>query len=338
MGITQKQIAAQLGVSRPLVTRALRGDLEVSEETRKRIQAVAKKAGYRPNPFSRALAQKRTQILSAWLPTIYSAYYVRVVREMSRVVNAAGFELVVSDPHSMATSRSGVIAASLPVDGILVVDAPWLAQEYLRAHGESSLPCVTLGSYCSEETDSVRVDLFGASVGAVQQLIQLGFRRIAHMTTSVVERQVGEARRYAYETSLKNAGLSAEFIITPDGERATARRVVQDHVSAHGYPEAIFCHSDDIAIGAYRGLLDAGLRVPEDVSLIGCDGIEDADYLEVPLSTIAQPVREMCAGAWKFLNHRMDHPDAPDQRLVLQANFSMRQSTGSKFSAVKHQQ
>jgi LacI family transcriptional regulator len=107
---------------------------------------------------------------------------------------------------------------------------------------------------------------------------------------------------------MQRAKLKTEFIYYPltEQQRPITRDLIKDYIREHGRPDAIFCHSDDVALGIYRGLCDLKLRVPEDVALVGCDGIQDTEYLECPLTTLVQPVAAMCEAAWQFLVARMD--------------------------------
>jgi DNA-binding LacI/PurR family transcriptional regulator len=104
--------------------------------------------------------------------------------------------------------------------------------------------------------------------------------------------------------------------------------LIQDYGRDHGRPEAIFCHSDDVALGIYRGLCDAGISVPGNIALAGCDGIEDTEYLECPLTTLVQPVAEMCATAWGFLQMRLEDWTRPAQHAVLRPRLAIRESSG----------
>jgi LacI family transcriptional regulator len=94
-------------------------------------------------------------------------------------------------------------------------------------------------------------------------------------------------------------------------------------------PEAFFCHNDDIAMGVYRGLVDLGIKIPDDSALVGCDGIEDAEYLETPLSTIVQPIAEMCRHAFQLLERRISDPTSPIQEVHLYPDFVIRQSSAN---------
>jgi LacI family transcriptional regulator len=185
-----------------------------------------------------------------------------------------------------------------------------------------------MGAYCSRAADSVQVDL-GAGTGEVMRhLLASGFRRIAHAT--FMQKDAPDAtRRLGYLEAMRKAGLKPEFIYYPlsERQRPVTRRLIKDYVQAKGCPEAIFCHSDDAALGIYRGLCDVGLRVPQQVALAGCDGIEDAEYLESPLTTLVQPVAAMCALAWQFLLARIEQPAEKPQRAVLEAQLAVRQSS-----------
>lgn len=175
----------------------------------------------------------------------------------------------------------------------------------------------------------VPVDLMAGTMEVMAHLIGTGFRRIAH-ATFVRKSLPQESRRLGYVEAMKEAGLKTEFMLYPlsERQRPVARQLIQDYVRDHGRPEAIFCHSDDVARGIYRGLCDAGISVPGDIALVGCDGIEDTEYLECPLTTLVQPVAEMCATAWGFLQMRLEDWTRPAQHAVLRARLAIRESSG----------
>ena len=128
---------------------------------------------------------------------------------------------------------------------------------------------------------------------------------------------------------MSKAKLKPEFIYYPltEQQRPIARQLIQDYVKGNGCPDAIFCHSDDVALGIYRGLRDMKLRVPQDVALVGCDGIQDTEYLECQLTTLVQPVAAMCATAWQFLLRRMDKTATKPQTAKLKPKLVIRDSS-----------
>lgn len=323
--VTQEQIARQLGVSRQLVTFALAGYPQVSEASRKRILETAEKLGYRPNPHARALRRNRTGIIALWIPDQISSHYSHVARELNQLVKGAGRDLIISEVGATGVAQT---LSHVPVDGVIAVDAPAQVEAYGKSAFARSIPMVGMGAYFTEQTDFVRVDLSSGTRALMAHLLEAGFRRIAH-ATFLKKDQPQVSRRLGYQNAMRAAGLKTEFIYYPlaDRLRPVTRQLIREYVGRHGCPEAVFCHSDDAALGIYRGLRDLGLRVPEDAALAGCDGIEDTEYLEHPLTTLVQPVPEMCAAAWELLMKRLESPALKPQSVTLKPALAIREST-----------
>ena len=326
--VTQEQIARKLGLSRQLVTFALAGYPQVSEKSRQRILDAALKMGYRPNPHALALKRKRTGMIALWIPDQISTHYSHVARELNRLVKRERQELIISE---VGVAEVEQVLSHVPVDGVIAVDAQAQIEAYRRTPAARSIPIVSMGVNGSDQTDSVQVDLQSGTKTLMRHLLDSGRRRIAHATFIQKGRPQSD-RKLAYQTAMRQAGLKPEYIYYPltDQLRPVTRLLIQEYIREHGCPEVIFCHSDDAALGIYRGLCDLKLRVPEDVLLAGCDGIEDVEYLENPLTTLVQPVAEMCAAAWRFLMNRLDQPAMKRQSIILKSELTVRESTIGK--------
>ena len=329
--VTQEQIARQLGISRQLVTFALAGYPQVAKASRQRILTAARELGYRPNPHARALQRKRTGLIALWIPDQISTHYSHVARELNRLVKQARHELIVSEVGPTGAKQ---ILTHVPVDGVIAVDFPGQMKTFSQARTILSVPLVSMGTVGHGETDSVQVDFRAGTQAAMNHLLDSGYRHIAHATFMQNNRSF-DPRRLGYQGAMRTAGLKPEYIYYPltERQRPVTRRLIQDYIHQHGCPEAIFCHSDDAALGIYRGLCDLKLRVPEDVALAGCDGIEDTEYLECPLTTLVQPVTEMCAAAWAFLLKRLEQPEIKMQSLILEPKLAIRESTTQKVNS-----
>jgi LacI family transcriptional regulator len=323
--VTQAQIAKKLGVSRQLVTFALSGYPQISKESSERILAAAREMGYSPNPYARALRKGRSGIIGLWIPDQISTHYTHVARELNRLVKAARHELIVSE---VSIAEEQQMLSHVPMDGIFVVDSPEQAEIYLRSLAASKVPIISMGADCCNNTDAVQVDLFAGVLEVMEHLINSGFRRIAH-ATFFREDSPHLGRRAGYVKAMNKAKLKPEFIYYPltEQQRPIARQLIQDYVKGNGCPDAIFCHSDDVALGIYRGLCDMKLRVPDDVILVGCDGIQDTEYLECQLTTLVQPVAAMCATAWQFLLRRMNQTATKPQIANLKPKLVVRDSS-----------
>lgn len=323
--VTQEQIAKKLGISRQLVSFALAGYPQVAPASRKRILATAAKMGYRANVHARALKNSRTGILALWIPDQISSHYTHVARELNRLAKQGKQELIVSEATH---GEAGPVWSHVPVDAIFAVDAPQLVRMHLKTPAAHRVPVISMGADCHEKTDSVKVDLRAGSVELMQHLLGTGVKRILHATFHQDDTP-GADRRRTYTGAMTAAGLKPEFLCYPlsEQQRPIVRELIRKHIEAHGCPEAIFCHSDDVALGIYRGLCDLKLRVPQDVILAGCDGIPDTEYLECPLTTMVQPVAEMCRTAWQFLEQRLAKPRQPRQLAVLKPRLAIRASS-----------
>jgi LacI family transcriptional regulator len=191
-----------------------------------------------------------------------------------------------------------------------------------------STPLVGMGIHHSEEHDYVGVDIRAGTARAVRHLLEPGRTRVAYMFNR--ESGLGQdPRSDAYTQTMQEAGLEPEYILLPEQSRVGARCGIADYVGACGCPEAIFCINDQVALGCYRGLIDIGVRIPDDVALVGCDGMEDTEYLEKPMTTIVLPVREMCRLAWEYLECRIEDHTAPLRQTTLDTRLAIRESSGA---------
>jgi DNA-binding LacI/PurR family transcriptional regulator len=331
MRVTLRDVARRLNLSDATVSRVLNGrdDPFISEATRRRVKAVAGEMGYRPNRTARALVTGRTHLISLWMLDLYSPFYAQVVYHVAAQLRPLPYQMLVTltdrDPRSPSEMRD---LASWEVDGILAHEnAPFL-NAFREANPSFRPPIVAMGSFSCppEEIDRVGIDLYSGTVEAVRHLVARGGRRIAYLVNDR-SNFPDKHRHAAYHAVLGAAGLPPESIVTSDQSRGGARVTVRDYVRDHGCPDALFCHNDDMAIGAYLGLRDQGIRIPDDVALVGCDGIEDTEWLECPLSTLAQPLEQMCALAGEFLQRRIDDPNAPRQQAMLQPTLVIRESS-----------
>jgi DNA-binding LacI/PurR family transcriptional regulator len=330
--VTQEQIAEKLGISRQLVTFALAGYPTVSKKSRLRILAAAKEMGYRPNPHARALRQGRTGIIALWIPNQISTHYAHVARELNVLVKQASHELIVSE---VGSSHAEEVLSHVPVDGIIAVDAPEQTRAYLQSFAGKSVPIISMGVDCWEKTDFVRVDLLDGTQKVMNHLFDSGFRHIIHATFLRNDSPLA-SRRMGYVDAMQKAGLKPEYLYyeASDNQRSIVRQLIRDYIQKQGCPEAIFCHSDDVALGIYRGLCDLKLRIPTEVALVGCDGIQDTEYLECPITTLVQPVTAMCTTAWLFLERRLAKHSAKLQSKVLKPSLQIRESSARQSQLV----
>jgi len=326
-----RQVAERARVSGATVSRILNDvDVSVAPETRLRVRRIASEMGYRPNRAARALATGRTQTLAVWAINLRSPYYSRVINLMREEIIRHEYDLMISGAQFSADNAPATSKlVSWPVDGIIALDLPRGASPGMEESLLWGKPIVTMGAYATEGADCVYVDFLERAVEAVRHLASVGCQRIAYLVPDWFEwfREIGDARLCGYETAIARMGREPEYIITTRESRQDVAPVLQGYIERQGCPDGLFCFNDDMAIGAFRALRDMGLRVPEDVALVGCDGIEETAYTDPRLSTIVQPLEEMCAMAWIFLERRIKDHTIPLQQMTLQPRLEIRQSS-----------
>ncbi|MCW3062468.1 MAG: transcriptional regulator, LacI family [Capsulimonas sp.] len=244
----------------------------------------------------------------------------RIAAEMGYQPNRAARALVTGRTQTLALwSIDGILTVDLPRRAVPGLDGPLLGRK----------PFVNMGVYVLEQTDYVRVDFSQVAKEAVRHLHARGCRRIACLLPDWLGwfRESSDERLMGYESVMSEIGQQPELILSPNSIREAIGPALKAYIARHGCPDGLFYFNDDVAIGAFRALRDLGLRIPQDVALVGCDGIEDTAYHDPPLSTIAQPIEEMCVTALSFLIGRIKEPSIPVQQIVLQPRLEVRGSS-----------
>lgn len=301
-----------------------------AEHTRRRVIAAAKAAGYRPNPIARALSTGRTGMISLWLWSngLQDSYHDRVSHEMQLALRRYPHQMLVSPlgPWDIETAPQKSLSP-WDVDGVVAHEASPAVSALLGRSLPYPVPIVSTGGYnLVPGVDTVALDLAQGVEEAVLHLLAPGRRRVAYLAERSA-RYGMDLRNTIYTRLLCEAGLQPEFIAASDVSRSAGRHAVREYAAHEGLPDAIFCHNDTLAIGAARALADVGARIPDDVALVGCDGIEDTEYQQVPISTIVSPLGEMCETAVRYLEARIREPEAPLQFTTLVPRLAIRESS-----------
>jgi len=282
--------------------------------------------GCRPSRVARALVTGRTRTIALFAPNAEAAHYVHVAQHLREYLRQDDYDVMVGRIMDYIEPVGNSFSPpEWPVDGLFLADCAVSVGNSMQFGLAESMNIVTMGIHYMESTDYVAVDLLPVAREVLQHLISPGRRRVALM---LYENAIShDPRRQAYAEVMAEAGLEPELIVLPGLTRSFARSGIRQYVTDHGCPEAIFCYNDEGAIGAYRGLHDLGIRIGDDVALVGCDGIEDTEYFDTPISTIVMPVEKMCETAWEFLSGRINDPSRSLQRAVVTPRFVARESS-----------
>jgi len=327
--ISIKDIARVAGVSHPTVSRALRGSTLVKSETAKRIREIAGDIGYTPSAVGRSLATRTTRTVGVVVNTISDPFNAEVLDGIEEVANVHHYSVFLATSHS-DPEREVRTARSLQerrVDGILVSGSR-VGALYLSLLARTKVPIVLinnqhLSSYCY----SVRIDNVPASREATAHLTRLGHTRIGYIGNMFGDESETE-RIMGYRQALEEAGVAVlpELIVHGDGRPEGGMQAMARLLALSDPPTAVFCYNDMTALGAVRISRERGLRIPEDVSLVGFDDLFVASYTSPPLTTVRQPKRQMGQMATQILFRLLDGEDNPNA-IRVQGELIVRGST-----------
>lgn len=316
-------VAARAGVSKSLVSLALRGDDGVSAATRERILHTAHELGYRSNALARALRQHRTMLLGVVVASLDNPYHTEVVESVERAAEPHGLSVLLAHGARRAGRMAERIDAlgDLNVDGLIVVSS-WAAPELLQAAARRA-PVVMVGRSLEPVAgiDSVNNDDEHGAALAVGHLVAAGHERIAHLTSST--RPAGLARRAGYEAAMERHGLARHAHVV-ERDRGEPAGPGLDAALAAGC-SAVFARNDVEAADALDHAWDRGIAVPEGLAVVGYDDSALALRARPRLTSVHQPRAEMGRLAVDLLHERWagrteDRHEVLTPRLVVRAS------------------
>jgi LacI family transcriptional regulator len=333
--VTLADVAAQAGVSKMTVSKVINRKPGLKDSTRERVMEAVEQLGYTVHASARALAGGRTETLGVLVPSLYSQYLSEIIRGVDRTALKAGMELLISTTRRSNEQRNtGRLAQGL-VDGLLIVLPDPLAIEE-RTLQSLNLPVVIIApnseaeeNGCPPMCPTVDADHYTGARLAMDHLLSLGHRRIGMISSN---RQMSHSvkRVSGYREGLLTAGLplDPELEIEGDFTQRTGFNAARTLLNLRDPPTAIFAVNDVSAFGAIEAIKDHGLRVPEDVSVIGFDDIPQASQVHPPLTTIRQPLLEMGTAGTRLLLALIQGVEAVTDRLIIPTELVVRSSTG----------
>ena len=334
MAVTIKDIAKAAGVSHTTVSRALHDHPAISANTVERIKQLAEELGYVPSAAARGLKTNRSHVVGVIVRRIDDPFFAEVLHGIEDVLHQAEYSLFLTASYREPERERQIMQAmgERRVDGALIVST-LISPERLNQLDRFRVPFVLINNQSMDEPDTHSVyhdDAFGGQE-IVQHLFDLGHRRIAYLRNERGGRP-DTRRQQGYENKLEALGLSvrSDYICsgsngTPEGGEQGMQRLL----ALTEPPTAVICFNDMMAVGAIRATQQAGLRVPEDVSITGFDNVELAAYITPPLTTFHQPKYELGREAAKMMLNALTQDVESDvpQALVLRGELIVRAST-----------
>ncbi|MFZ5823550.1 MAG: LacI family DNA-binding transcriptional regulator [Bacillota bacterium] len=331
---TIRDVARLAGTSVSTVSRVLTRNGPVAETTRTRILEAIEALGYQPNSVARGLVQKRTHTIGVVIPDVANPYYGEVLRGMGDVASTHGFHLILlnADLSFVKEKDCFSLLREKQVDG-LVYASGTITPEHREIFSQIGRP-VMLASTCDAERPfpAVLVDSRQGAALAMEHLIGLGHRRIGLITGPLNDLVAGLPRWEGYVQTAARLGveLLPTQIAEGDYRMESGYQAMSRFLDQGLPPTAVAAASDLMAVGAMNAVLDRGLRVPDDISVIGFDNIAMASAVRPALTTVAQPMYEIGAIAMERLIRSVTGEEVPEVHWI-QPSLIIRQSTAPVF-------
>ena len=325
---TISEIAREAGVSVPTVSKVLNGHAHVAAETRARVEEIIARRDYARRPAKR---RQKAGLVDLVFPGLGSEWALEIIEGVERVAQDAGYGTVVSSLNLDGSRIRPWLAnlAERKSDGLLMAVYQLDAKQIQRVKS-LGIPVVLIDPVGQPGPDLMTVGAANWEGGysATQHLLQLGHKRIA-MIGGREDLQCSSAREDGYISALRRAGISADpaLMVPGDFSIEAGEAATRKLLDLPERPTAIFTGNDGQAMGAYRAARSAGLRIPEDLSIIGFDDIPAAEWIEPGLTTIRQPVVQMAETAMRALLRHLDGDEELPQRIELGTELVVRGST-----------
>lgn len=322
-----QKIARLAGVSVATVSRVLNNSDSVKDKNREKVLKAIKESNYQPNLLARQLRTARSSMILVMVSDISNPFCADVVKGIEEQAEKNGYRILLCNSGSdLARSRSSLqLLAGKMVDGIITMDAFSKLPELTQLIGNT--PWVQCAEYADAgEISCVGINDAKASQAVVRYLAEKGHQRIA-LINHDLSYKYAQLRQKGYLAQLEEQQLSWQAIAYASGLSFRAgKRAMESLLAAETPPDAVFAVSDTLAAGAMSAIVQAGLQVPQDIAVAGFDGSELAEMVTPPLTTIAQPSCDIGRQALTLLLRKIERPDSPAERVIMDWNLITRAS------------
>ena len=327
-----KDIAQDLNVSVMTVSKVVRGCADVGAETRSRVMARIKELNYQPNWVARSLAARRTFIIGLIVPDLMHSFFAEIAKGVAATIRPLGYDVVICNSEEDGTLESSEVDRLLArqVDGLILASAqPPSSYDLFRYIEARNIPYVLIDRHFP----AVQANYVGAddeAIGrlATKHLLERGCRRIAHIAGRPLI--PGAGRLKGYRETLAEAGISvpAGYVVHASDD-AGAYEATRQLLALGSRPDGIFGYNDPTAAGAMKAILEQGIRIPEEIKVIGVGNVHYSDLLRVPLSTIDQSSTTIGQRAAEILTKAIGSKrKRPPKAIMMKPTLVIRESTG----------
>lgn len=332
---TMRDVAKLAGVSQPTVSRVLNQtdtSISISDETREKVIAAVEQLGYRPNMAARSLRTQKTKLIAVLIADITNSFYPHIARSIQSVAREEGYDMMIANSDHIYQNELLFCESikSRAVDGIILVPIHLTEHDLHDLYKQTNTPISVLGQHIHHpKVDVVFADDEEAVFRATSWLIQeKGHTQLGYV--GVPDTLPPGPRRYkGFMRAIEKAGITVapEHILESDFTLEGGRHLGQELLKQGTLPSAFMVTNDAMALGLMLALQEGGVRIPEDVAVIGYDDIPEARIIRPALTTIEQNSADIGYKLAHLLFERIENPDLPSRRLETPNNLVIRDST-----------
>lgn len=325
-----KDIAKEAGVSVTTVSRVLNNEKYVKDEVRERVQMVIDEMGYTPSSIARSLVLKRTNIIGVIVPDITNSFSSTIISSIEECANQNNFNIMVCNIAESPEKELNYlnIIKEMRMDGVIITNEK-ITPNIKNALYSIDVPVVFVSVKPDELLfTSITVNNYQASYDATNYLINKGHKKIAFIGGDLRDITSGKERYKGYRKALEHNDLDVneEYIKFGNYKMQDGYNYMEEILKCSILPTALFAASDDMAVGALNCILDNGLKVPEDISIIGFDNSSLTTVVRPTLTTISQPINEMGVLSVKTLIKQINNEETLLNQIIVKHKLIERQS------------
>lgn len=334
--VTINQVAQKAGVSIQTVSRVINNRYDVAVETRQRVQGAIAELGYKPNAIARGLASSRSRTLGLVTFDFNDIFFTLAVTGAEEEAHQHDYFFMLGSTQCSKQDMPKYLRLlnERHVDGVLFAreGSPSEQEQILRLAKEGT-PVVVVGYHFKDiEFNAVDIDNFQGGYQAAQHLLDFGHRRIGCIT-GPFSTLSAQDRLAGFRAAIEKAGLIYEPDLVMEGAYGTASHGAgytgMKRLLAQPQPiTAVFAHNDRMAVGAMTAIREAGLRIPEDISVVGYDDTPDAEFASPPLTTVRQPTVQVGVEGVRLLLRVIEDPQRAPEQIILSTELIARSSVG----------
>lgn len=326
MKVSIFDVAKKSGLSVVTVSRVLNGAETVREKNRQKVLEAIKELNYQPSAAARSLARGKTGIIGLIVTTLQDSFFDAVVKELNEILSLQGYFLAVSVSTGMNSDGNHDLLQEDRVDGLILL-SPMEESKYLLELKRRAIPYVLIDNQLPEnDSYSITIDNYDGGYAATKHLLELGHTSIAHICGEEMFRSTRE-RRSGFLQALQDHGLAPFEIVHGEFDIASGYEACQRWLAEGNLPSAVFAGDDHIALGVINALLEAGVPVPGQVSIVGYDDHYIASQLRPHLTTVRQPADKIALAAADMLLSRISGKMKRGAGIRIDPELIVREST-----------